>query len=43
MPWLKAVALWGSIAFFIAGTAWGVWRYRQEMRKPPVEATVAAE
>ncbi len=43
MPWLKAVALWGSIAFFIAGTLWGVWRYRQEMRKPPVEATVAAE
>jgi membrane-associated protein len=43
MPWLKAVALWGSIAFFIAGTLWGVLRYRQEMRKPPVEATVTAE
>lgn len=44
MPWLKAVALWGSIAFFVLGTLWGIWRYRQEMHKPPVEAaTVAAE
>lgn len=37
MPWLKAVALWGSIAFFIGGTLYGVLRYRQEMRKPPVQ------
>ena len=43
MPWLKAVALWGSIAFFVAGTAWGVLRYRQEMRKPPVPATVSVD
>jgi membrane-associated protein len=42
-PWLKAVALWGSIAFFVIGTAYGVIRYRQEMRKPPVPATVGAE
>ncbi len=35
MPWLKAVALWGSITFFVLGTAYGIWRYRQEMRKPP--------
>jgi membrane-associated protein len=42
MPWLKAVALWGSIAFFVFGTAYGVIRYRQEMHKPPVEATVVA-
>jgi membrane-associated protein len=41
LPWLKAVALWGSIAFFVVGTAYGVVRYRQEMRKPPVETTVA--
>lgn len=34
LPWLKAVALWGSIAFFVAGTAYGIWRYRQEMRRP---------
>jgi membrane-associated protein len=43
MPWLKAVALWGSIAFFVVGTAWGVLRYRQEMRKPPVPATVSVD
>jgi membrane-associated protein len=42
MPWLKAVALWGSIAFFVVGTAYGVIRYRQEMHKPPVAATVTA-
>jgi membrane-associated protein len=41
-PWLKAVALWGSIAFFVFGTVYGVIRYRQEMRKPPVSATVSA-
>jgi membrane-associated protein len=41
MPWLKAVALWGSIAFFVGGTAYGVLRYRQEMHKP-VETSVAS-
>jgi membrane-associated protein len=41
-PWLKAVALWGSVAFFVFGTIYGVIRYRQEMRKPPVPATVSA-
>jgi membrane-associated protein len=41
MPWLKAVALWGAIAFFVAGTVFGIWRYRQEMHRPPeqVEAS----
>jgi membrane-associated protein len=34
LPWLKAVALWGSIAFFVVGTVWGVLRYRQEMHRP---------
>ncbi|OLF09451.1 hypothetical protein BLA60_20040 [Actinophytocola xinjiangensis] len=34
LPWLKAVALWGSIAFFVVGTLWGVLRYRQEMHRP---------
>jgi membrane-associated protein len=42
MPWLKAVALWGSIAFFVLGTGYGVLRYRQEMRRPPEAATVTA-
>jgi membrane-associated protein len=40
LPWLKAVALWGSIAFFVGGTAYGLFRYRQEMRKPPVSEIV---
>lgn len=40
IPWIKAVALWGSIAFFVGGTAYGIVRYRQEMHKPPVEAPV---
>jgi membrane-associated protein len=34
LPWLKAVALWVSIAFFVAGTGYGIWRYRQEMHRP---------
>lgn len=34
VPWLETVALIVSVAFFIGGTAWGIWRYRQEMHKP---------
>ncbi|WP_026423471.1 DedA family protein [Actinokineospora inagensis] len=34
LPWLKTVAVVASIAFFVFGTIWGFWRYRQEMRKP---------
>jgi len=34
LPWLKTVALWASIAFFVVGTGYGVLRYRQEMRRP---------
>lgn len=34
MPWLKAVALWASIVFFVVGTVYGIWRYRQEMHRP---------
>jgi membrane-associated protein len=43
LPWLKAVALWASIAFFVVGTVWGIWRYRQEMHRPVEEATVGAK
>jgi membrane-associated protein len=38
LPWLKTAALWASVAFFVFGTAYGVLRYRQEMRRP-VEKT----
>jgi membrane-associated protein len=37
LPWLKTTALWISIAFFAFGTAFGVYRYRQEMRRPVEE------
>jgi membrane-associated protein len=34
LPWLETAALVVSIAFFLGGTGWGIWRYRQEMQKP---------
>jgi len=34
LPWLETAALVVSVAFFLGGTGWGIWRYRQEMRKP---------
>ncbi len=34
VPWLQTAAVVGSVAFFVLGTTWGVWKYRQEMRKP---------
>jgi membrane-associated protein len=37
LPWLKTAALWASVAFFVFGTAYGVVRYRQEMRRPAEE------
>jgi membrane-associated protein len=42
-PWLKAAALWASIAFFVVGTVWGVLRYRQEMHRPVEAETVSAK
>ncbi|MGQ0840649.1 DedA family protein [Actinokineospora sp.] len=33
-PWLKTAALVGSVAFFVFGTVWGIWRYRQEIHRP---------
>ncbi|WP_410627948.1 DedA family protein [Amycolatopsis sp. cmx-8-4] len=38
LPWLKTAALWASVAFFVFGTAYGVLRYRQEMRRPVEKA-----
>jgi membrane-associated protein len=43
LPWLKAAALWASIAFFVVGTVWGVLRYRQEMHKPVEPEPVSAK
>lgn len=46
-PWVKTATTTLSIAFFVVGTAYGLWRYRQETQRPakterrePAEATV---
>jgi membrane-associated protein len=33
-PWLLTTVMAVGIGFFVVGTVWGIWRYRQEMRKP---------
>jgi membrane-associated protein len=43
LPWVRQVTTIGSIAFFVAGTGYGIYRYRQEMRKPIDEEAVPAE
>ncbi|WP_132112931.1 DedA family protein [Actinocrispum wychmicini] len=40
-PWLMTTVMVIGIAFFVVGTAWGIWRYRQEMRKPAHLVSVA--
>lgn len=45
MPWVQTVVVWVSVAFLIAGTAYGIWRYRQDISKPldvPAEGVSAA-
>jgi membrane-associated protein len=42
-PWLLTTVMAVGIAFFVVGTIWGVWRYRQEMRKPTKLVRVAAD
>ena len=34
VPWLKDAAAIVAIAFFVVGTGYGLFRYRQEMRRP---------
>ncbi|HTF48564.1 MAG TPA: DedA family protein, partial [Pseudonocardia sp.] len=43
MPWVKQATTIGSIAFFVLGTGYGLYRYRQEMRRPVDEDPVPAE
>ncbi|WP_173125543.1 DedA family protein [Kibdelosporangium persicum] len=33
-PWVVTTAVVVGVAFFVVGTVWGIWRYRQEMRRP---------
>lgn len=34
VPWMQDALLWGSVAFLVIGTAYGIWRYRQETQQP---------
>jgi membrane-associated protein len=43
MPWVRQATTIGALAFFVLGTSYGVYRYRQEIRKPIDEDAVAAE
>jgi membrane-associated protein len=43
MPWVRQATTIGSVTFFIVGTGYGMYRYRQEMRKPLDEDPVPAE
>lgn len=42
-PWLLTTVVAVGIAFFVVGTIWGIWRYRQEMRKPAQLVPVAVD
>ncbi|MBB5954492.1 membrane-associated protein [Saccharothrix tamanrassetensis] len=42
IPWLQTAAVILSVAFFVFGTAYGLYRYRQEMRKPLEEEVGSA-
>jgi membrane-associated protein len=41
-PWMLTTVMVIGIAFFLGGTVWGIWRYRQEMRKPKQLVPVTA-
>jgi membrane-associated protein len=42
-PWMLTTVMVIGLLFFVAGTVWGIWRYRQEMRKPTQLVPVAAD
>ncbi len=42
-PWLLTTVMVVGIVFFVAGTVWGIWRYRQEMRKPAQLVSATAD
>ncbi|NMI00796.1 DedA family protein [Pseudonocardia acidicola] len=43
IPWLKTASTVGTIAFFVVGTGYGLYRYRQEMRRPVDEGEPPVE
>lgn len=34
LPWLQTTITWLTITVILLGTLYGIWRYRQEMRRP---------
>jgi membrane-associated protein len=42
-PWVKTAALIVSVGFFVVGTVFGVWRYRQEVRRTTTNPLEPAE
>jgi membrane-associated protein len=43
-PWVRTSVTIAGIVFFVVGTGWGIWRYRQEMnRTSPGTGTRPAE
>ena len=42
-PWLKTAAVVVSIAFFVLGTGYGLWRFRQEMHRTGPQRREPAE
>lgn len=43
LPWLRQAATIASVTFFVVGTGYGLFRYRQEMRKPIDDDPIPAE
>ncbi len=41
VPWLNQAVMIGSVVFFVVGTGYGLYRFRQEMRKPVDDADPA--
>lgn len=42
VPWLQDAVLYCTVGFFVAGTVLGLWRFRQEMRRPAEQVTVSS-
>jgi membrane-associated protein len=41
LPWVRTTVTLAGIVFFVLGTGWGVWRYRQEISRTSAAAATA--
>ncbi len=41
--WLHATIVWLMAAMLVVGTVYGIWRYRREMRNPPVPGAITRD